>query len=317
LKEDPAFPKDLKQKLHKVIRYSKLAKKYKSFESRRQLLAEYDVFLADERIVHLVPSALGSVFYKSTTKRPISVSLTGKELWGKKQKKTPLERLKPKRKEAPTVIGKPEDVGAAIETALSTIVVNLSPSTSLTVKVAYAGWPAEWVTANTNAAVERIVAKYIPGAWDGVKSLFIKGPDTAALPIYMTEEIWDEELVLNEGEAAPVPELPAKIKRKKSKKGKERLIEDVDPSAEKSTRRTRKRKLDEELVVTTRSKKTKVIVVESSVEVDAEDATEKKLVQENLIKEVAKKMKEDSNQPIVEKAKPEEKKKKRKARKAY
>jgi ribosome biogenesis protein UTP30 len=313
--EDPAFPKDLKQKIHKVIRYSKLAKKYKSFESKRQLLAEYDVFLADERIVHLVPSALGSVFYKSTTKRPISVSLTGKELWGKKQKKTPLERLKPKRKEAPTTIGKPEDVGAAIETVLSTIVVNLSPSTSLTVKVAYAGWPAEWVAANTTAAVDRIVAKYIPGAWDGVKSLFIKGPDTASLPIYMTEEIWDEELVLNEGEAAPIAELPAKIKRKKTNKGKERLIEDVDPTAEKSTRKSRKRKLEDSVVVT-RSKKTKIIVVESSVEVDAEEATEKKLVQENLIKEVAKKMKESSDQPVVEKTKPEEKKKKRKTRKA-
>jgi ribosome biogenesis protein UTP30 len=318
LKKHPDFPKDLKEKLRKVIRFSKLAKNYKSFESRRKLLAEYDVFLADERIVHLIPSALGSVFYKSGTKRPISVSLTGKELWGKKQKKTALDRLKPKQRgapgEGPAVIGKPEDVGAAIETALSTIVVNLSPTTSLSIKVAYAGWPAEWIAANVSAAVEKIVPKYVPGQWNGVKSLYIKGPDTAALPIYMTEEIWDADRVLDEGEEPAVEERPKKVRGKKSK-GKQRLIEDADPSGEKS-KKSKKRKLDEDVVVTTtRTKKTKVIVVESSMEAD-EETLEKRIVQEDLIKEVAKQMKEDSNLPSSSKPKPQEKKTRRKGRKA-
>ena len=83
-----SFPKDVKKQITKVINYSRVATKYKDFERRRQLLAEYDLFLADERIIRFLPVALGRTFYKSSSKRPIPLSLTGKELWGKKQKKT-------------------------------------------------------------------------------------------------------------------------------------------------------------------------------------------------------------------------------------
>jgi ribosome biogenesis protein UTP30 len=207
LVKDPAFPKDLEKKLHKVIRYSRLAKKYKEYESRRHLFAEYDLFLADERIIHMLPAALGSSFYKSTSKRPIPVSLTGRELYGKKTKKTALDRTLPKKRGAAAreavVVGAPVDVAADIERALATLAVHLSPCPTISVKVAYAGWPAEWIAENVQAAVERVLAKYIPGGWSGLKSLHLKGPETAALPVWMAEELWaTEDDVLDHGEQA-------------------------------------------------------------------------------------------------------------------
>jgi ribosome biogenesis protein UTP30 len=184
-----------------VVAYTRLAKKFKSYEARRQLLGEYDVFLVDERVARLLPAALGKVFYSSPTKRPIPVSLTGKENWGKKTKKTAYDRLKPKSKTAPTVVGKPEDVGSDIEKALSTLAIHLSPSPTLSVKVAYAAWPAEWIQENVDAVVDRVILKYVPNKWNGLKSLFLKGPDTAALPIWMADELWqDENMVLDENE---------------------------------------------------------------------------------------------------------------------
>jgi ribosome biogenesis protein UTP30 len=222
-----AFPNDLQPKIAKVIRFSKLSKKYKSYESRRQLFAEYDVFLADERIVHLVPAALGSVFYKSTTKRPIPVSLIGKTRWGKREKKDALARLKPKKKNSaengPESIGAPEDVGVDIEKALRTLAVHLSPSPTMSIKIAYAGWPAEWISENVDEVVQRVVSKYIPNQWRGVKAIHLKGPETAALPIWMAEELWqDVEDVLDEGEKAVGLKVAKKDKAEKKEQRENR-----------------------------------------------------------------------------------------------
>lgn len=54
---------------------------YQSFESRRKLAATFDVFLADRRIVHHLPTNLGKAFYgKARDKIPIPVTIYGKNL---------------------------------------------------------------------------------------------------------------------------------------------------------------------------------------------------------------------------------------------
>lgn len=54
---------------------------YQSFESRRKLAATFDVFLADKRIVHHLPTNLGKAFYgKSRDKIPIPVNIEDKNL---------------------------------------------------------------------------------------------------------------------------------------------------------------------------------------------------------------------------------------------
>jgi ribosome biogenesis protein UTP30 len=296
-----------------------VAKKFKSFESRRQFLAEYDVFLADDRIINLLPAALGSVFYKSATKRPITVSLTGKERWGKKQKKTALDRLKPKRKNAANdgspVIGKPEDVAQDIEKALSSMVVNLSPSTSLSIKVAYAGWPAEWITANVCAAVERVVTKYIPGQWDGLKALHLKGPETAALPFYMADTIWDDEKVLDEGETAPLTNFSKTEKKgKKKAKSKANFIEDgvplqiEAPSQKEPKSKKRKHKDADKEAMSSSPKRTKVVILEPLDESDTKEAKRQRDAQQKLLEEVSRKVREaeKADEGVRQKAREEE-----------
>ncbi|EGP90681.1 uncharacterized protein MYCGRDRAFT_103105, partial [Zymoseptoria tritici IPO323] len=68
------FPADVADKVKRVIGMEKLKAKYKSYESKRQLFGEYDVFLADDRIITYLPGVLGKVFYKGGSKRPIPVS---------------------------------------------------------------------------------------------------------------------------------------------------------------------------------------------------------------------------------------------------
>ena len=47
-----------------VIGVTKLRTKYKQFEARRQLLAAYDRFLADDRVVPMLPKLLGNKFFE-------------------------------------------------------------------------------------------------------------------------------------------------------------------------------------------------------------------------------------------------------------
>ena len=59
-----------------MLGVDKLKKRYKAFEQKRALLAEYDVFMVDDRVIKIVAECLGKTFYKSKSKRPIPVRLT-------------------------------------------------------------------------------------------------------------------------------------------------------------------------------------------------------------------------------------------------
>ena len=49
--------------VHRIVGMEKLKTKFKQFENRRILCGEYDMFLADDRIVHLLPQYLGKTFF--------------------------------------------------------------------------------------------------------------------------------------------------------------------------------------------------------------------------------------------------------------
>lgn len=203
LVEQPNFPVELGKKINRVIGMEKLKSKYKSYESRRQLFGEYDVFLADERIITYLPKTLGKVFYKGGSKRPVPINLEGKRQsidpsTGEKRKKLSEGGTKVNKEDV-----KPEDVSREIERALGSALVHLAPSTTTAVKVGTASQSAEDVQKNIEAVVEAMVEKYVPQKWKNMRSVHIKGPNTAALPIWMTEELWaDEQEVLDEAPKA-------------------------------------------------------------------------------------------------------------------
>ncbi|KAJ3303778.1 hypothetical protein HDV03_003555 [Kappamyces sp. JEL0829] len=56
--------------LSQVVGVGKLREKFKPFEAKRQLRASYDLFVADDRVLELLPRILGKTFFskKNTVK---------------------------------------------------------------------------------------------------------------------------------------------------------------------------------------------------------------------------------------------------------
>jgi len=189
-----SFPSSLSSRINRVIGITKLKAKYKSYESRRQLLAEYDVFLADDRIITYLPKTLGKIFYKGTSKRPIPVNLAaGVKSWKDSEGK------KVKSEKGSSAVGAPQNVAREIEAALQAALVHISPSVTTAIKVARASMAPQEIVENVEAVVKGLMEKFVPKGWRNVRSLHIKGPNTMALPIWLADELWvGEEDVLEE-----------------------------------------------------------------------------------------------------------------------
>ena len=184
----------------------KLKTQYKPFETRRQLLAQHDLFLADDRIVTYLPALLGKTFYKSGSKRPIPINLSPKpeRVDGKRVKKDKKHALTPRTRQgdrAHAQVAIPHDAAKEIEKALSATTVQLSPSTSTMIRIGRSGkgWTAEMLQRNIEVAVEQLVEKWVPGKWRGVRALYVKGERSASLPIWMAEQLWEGEEDVLEG----------------------------------------------------------------------------------------------------------------------
>ena len=68
-----------------MIGVSKLRTDYKVHESRRQLCSSYDMFLADSRVIPMLPRLLGKAFF-SKKKQPVPVDITKADWVGQIQK---------------------------------------------------------------------------------------------------------------------------------------------------------------------------------------------------------------------------------------
>ncbi|KAI9762042.1 MAG: hypothetical protein M4579_000678 [Chaenotheca gracillima] len=233
--EDPTFPEELRSRISRVIGEDKIRKKYSTYESRRQLFSEHDVFLADDRVIVHLPRLLGKVFYKNGAKRPIPISISGR-----KEKKDTKGPKKATPKDSAKSIAPPKAVADEITRTLSSALVHLAPSTSTAVKIGKAGWDAEKVAANIEAAVGGLVQKFVPQKWKGLKAAHIKGPNTAALPIWLADELWtDENDVLEDAPAAETEEGGVKAIEAKPEKTKKRKAKDADEES-KSSKKTKK-----------------------------------------------------------------------------
>ncbi|KAL9582715.1 MAG: hypothetical protein Q9212_003136 [Teloschistes hypoglaucus] len=184
----PSFPISLSSRITRVIGISKLKAKYSSFESRRQLLNEHDIFLADARVITMLPKALGKIFYKSQ-KKPVPVNL---QPYGKKDTSSKGVAPKAESKES-KAIAPPEQVAKEIEKTISCALVHLSPSNNVAVRTALSTFTPQQVAENVEAVVSGLTQKFIPKGWRNVKSVHIKGPNTLAFPIWLASELWIDE----------------------------------------------------------------------------------------------------------------------------
>ncbi|KAL9591526.1 MAG: hypothetical protein Q9179_007632, partial [Wetmoreana sp. 5 TL-2023] len=187
----PSFPTSLAPRITKVIGISKLKARYKSFESRRQLLNEHDIFLADARIITMLPKVLGKTFYK-TPKKPIPVNLEPykqKDASGKRIIRPKTNSAEPSMKP----IAPPQQVAKEIEKTINCALVYLRPSNNISVRIGPSSFTAQQIAENVVAVVAGLTEKFIPKGWRNVRAVHIKGPNTMALPIWLAEELWVEE----------------------------------------------------------------------------------------------------------------------------
>ncbi|PWY96303.1 hypothetical protein BO94DRAFT_561819 [Aspergillus sclerotioniger CBS 115572] len=226
---DPSFPQHLTSRIDKVIGFSKLKDRYKSFESRRQLLSEHDVFLADDRIIMRLVNTLGKIFYKSS-KRPIPVRIAEIEkVDGKKVKKDP----KSKNKDDDSAFATPAIVAKEIEKALNCAPVHLAPATTAAIRVGSSKFTAEQLAENVDAVVKGLTDKFITKGWRNIKAVHIKGANTMAMPIWLASELWVEDAdVVEETEDAKA--IEGSKKRKQSDGEEEKLIEEAPKKTKKA-----------------------------------------------------------------------------------
>lgn len=172
---------------------TKLKAKFSQYEAQRKLYAEHDVFLADDRIINRLPKILGKTFYKTTQKRPIPVIF---------QTKAPKVDGKRKRTktEGEVNAASPDKIAKEITKAIGSALVSLSPTANIAIRIGFANWTADQIAENVEAVSNALVEKWVPQKWRGVKSIHIKGPQTVALPIWMTDELWvdDKDVIANE-----------------------------------------------------------------------------------------------------------------------
>ncbi|KAK8051028.1 hypothetical protein PG993_002413 [Apiospora rasikravindrae] len=220
------FPEEWRKRIDRVIDLTKLTAKYKRYEEQRKLFAEHDIFLGDSRIINRLPKALGKVFYKSTAKRPIPVDLQSRD--EKKSKKA--------RGDDSVNTCTAAEMAAEIEKSVGAVQVHLSPSTNTAVRIGYASWTAEQIAANAEAVANELVKKLIPQQWKNVKSIYIKGPESAALPIWLTDELWLEEkdIVADDSEEAKALMAPEKANVGKKRKSLDGNSEPAEPAPKKA-----------------------------------------------------------------------------------
>ena len=190
--EDPSFPPSLRAQL-RVLGLQKLKSDYKSFESRRRLLSEYDVFLVEDRVLPGLTTYLGKTFYEGP-KRPVPVSFAPpRPKAGDKRVKATKETK---------FVSMPAAMAKEIEKALSSARVHLTPSTSTSVRVGFSNFTVQQLAENIEAVVHAMQEKFITKGWRNIKAIHIKGSQSAALPIWMSNDLWvEEDQVIEDQEA--------------------------------------------------------------------------------------------------------------------
>ena len=136
----------------KVIGVSKLKKKHKEYEAKRALLRAYEVFLADARVLPMLPPLLGKGFFVKR-KLPVAVDLTKKDLRGE------------------------------LEKGVCSALYRHGAGTSNSMQVGTCVQTPAQLVENVVAAVEQAV-RLIPGKWSNVQSLSLRTTNSVALPFY-------------------------------------------------------------------------------------------------------------------------------------
>lgn len=201
-----------------------IRKNYNSYEQLRRLrdgeiVGEEPVFvLADEAIVVSLPKVLGKAFYKTPRTTPVSVKMT------------------------------PATITKVVEDAFTKSYVRKNGGNCVSIRIGFAGMEVDELVENCIVMWQRCVEmkKLVKSGVDGVRGGFVKSGSSVALPVWMAEELYSGEDVLEE---PVVKEVKSKAERKlikpvvKEAKVKRSSKREREDDVEKSFEEKRARKL--------------------------------------------------------------------------
>ncbi|GAA5929868.1 ribosomal L1 domain-containing protein [Sporobolomyces koalae] len=220
--------------ISRVVGLDKLNKKHKTFEAKRQLLKEADLFLVDDRVMPEVGRAIGKM-WRDAKKQPIPVAIARK------------------------------DLKAELERAIASTYMQVTTGTSISIKIGTTSLhtPAE-LLANLQAVLPYIATRIpnAPSTFSNVQSLHLKTSTSTSLPIYNAKledrftgyELTEEEQKAKDDKLAE----KKRIKEEKEQRKKERSatkdgqgrLEKKRTADEEETEETEKAQEQEEQEVT-------------------------------------------------------------------
>ena len=105
-------------------------------------------------------------------------------------------------------------------------------------RIGFAGWEPEQIADNVDAVVKGLVGKWVPLGWQNVRGVYIKGPESAALPIWLTDELWvdDKDVLANDSAPALKAAEKANVGKKRKSIGEdeeEAKEEEAEPAYKK------------------------------------------------------------------------------------
>lgn len=153
--------------LAKIITVHELKTKYQQYESRRQLLSEFDIFLVDASIANMAPKLLGKIFYGSP-KFPLTITVTDND--NKLSFKKFINNF---------------------NSAINSIGYMLPAGPNMTFRLGMLGQNINNLKENIQTIVE-FLQKF------PIRAIQIKLKDSPSLPIYVAEKVYSEEDILDE-----------------------------------------------------------------------------------------------------------------------
>ena len=187
---------------------------------------------------------MGKIFYKSTSKRPIPVSLMPSKARSRDVKDQGIKSQKRNPKSTEIALALPTQAAHEIERTLSCALVHLSPATCTAVRIGLSTYTPLQIAENVKAVSESLIEKHVSQGWRGVRGIHIKSPTSAALPIWLADELWlgDGDVLEKEPERAVERWIRNKETKKalKAQKAEVKAIEAAPGSASIGERKKRK-----------------------------------------------------------------------------
>ncbi|GAA5831387.1 hypothetical protein JCM5353_007151 [Sporobolomyces roseus] len=203
--------------VNRVVGLDKLQKKHKTFEAKRQLLKEADLFLVDDRVMPEVGRAIGKM-WRDAKKQPIPVAISRK------------------------------DLKAELERAIASTYMQVTTGTSISIKIGTTSLHTPFELLANLLAVLPYIATRIPNApssFSNVQSLHLKTSTSTSLPIYNSklEDRFTGFELTQEEQKAKDEKLAEK---KKLKEEKEQRAKERSATKDGKGRLEKKRTADEE-----------------------------------------------------------------------